>query len=104
MVSFTRDSREMGVELTHAVVKRVSGTVKAENQGALVPLRTIGFRFPFAQMLVGGVAREARLPRAWTAGIFLGADHWRWVGESGDGHVWGEEGENYTEAYKPLGE
>ena len=65
----------MGVELIHVFVKRVPGTVKAENQGALVPLMTIGFRSPFAQKLARGVTREARFPRAWTADMFLGAAH-----------------------------
>ena len=52
----------MGVELTHVFVKRVPGTVKAENQGALVPLRIIGVRFPFGLTLAGGVAIEAPPP------------------------------------------
>ena len=72
MLIFARDSREMGVELTHVFVKRVSGTIETENQGAPMPLKTIRVRFPFAQMLVGRVACKACLPRAWIVDVFLG--------------------------------
>ena len=71
------DSREMGVELTHVLAKRVPSTVKTENQGAPAPLRTIGVRFPFARMLVGRVACKAVLLLVSIVDVFLEAGHWR---------------------------
>ena len=72
-----RLERETGVESTHVFVKRVPSTVKTENQGAPVPLRAIGVRFPFARMLVGIRARKARLLRVSIFDVFLGEDHRR---------------------------
>ena len=70
--SFTRDSKEVGIELAHVFVKQISGTVETQNQGAPSPLRTVRVRFLFAQMFIGGVARKARFLRAWVLDVFGG--------------------------------
>ena len=72
--SFTRDLREVGIELAHVFVKRISGTVETENQSAPSPLRTVRVRFLFARMFIGGVACKARFLRAWVLDVFFGGD------------------------------
>ena len=72
--NLARDSREVGIKLAHVFVKRISGTVETENQGASLPLRTVRVRFPFAQVFIRGVACEARLRQAWILDVFFGGD------------------------------
>ena len=72
--NFARNSREVGIELAHVFVKRISGTIGTENQGAPSPLRTVRVKFLFAQMFIGGVACKARFLRAWVLDVFFGGD------------------------------
>ena len=84
MTGAKRDSRE----LAHISVNRVSGSIEAEDQGA-VPARSFGVRHPFAGMLKGRVASEARV-HIWVEGVASDGDG---MGtEERDGGHFGEQG------------
>ena len=69
MFNFNHGSREVKLELAHVSVHRVSGAVKAENQGAPLPLMAVGVGSPGARMLMRRVAYDTRLPRVWVEGF-----------------------------------
>ena len=79
----------MELKLAHVSVNGVSGTVKAENQGASLPLMAVGIWSPGASMRVRRVADETRLSRVWVEGLSSDGDGvWSRAAESGGGHVW----------------
>ena len=81
-------AREMELEFAHVSVNGDSDTVKAENQGATLPLMAVGIGSPDASMRVRRVADEARLSRVWVEGFSSDGDGvWSRAAESGGGHV-----------------
>jgi hypothetical protein len=82
----------------HILVERVSGTIEAEDQGA-VPL-TVGVGDPFARVPVGRSASEARVYGG-VEGAFLGGDGGGTEQREG-GHV-GERGQGQRRRERERG-
>ena len=77
------------LELAHVLVKRVSGTIKTEDQGTL-PAGDVRVGFPFAQVIIGGAAREARLARVRILKASIGGDgDGDWTRQRRSRHLWG---------------